>query len=385
MDGKEPTEKSTRYTEPLELVAGSGSFPNVYSIRAKAFFTDGSSSETYVHTYFVSTDIEGRFTTAVFSINGDPATLTDGPNGILYGENYKDRGDTSERVVHVEAITADDTLLFSQFAGARVYGGTSRQHPIKSLKLFARKEYGKGSFAADIFGAVMADGITPVDKYDKIVLRNGGDDFHYVHLREELLQRLAPLAGFSDYEAVIPAVGYVNGQYYGYYWLHESYCNKYFQNKYGKKDGTYIVLEGSDTSKSRGNDAEEAAAAAEYNALYRKYAYADLTNEKTYQELCALIDVENYLDYMSYNMYVANSDWPQGNYRIYRFYADEGAEYDKEGVADGRWRYLLHDMDIGLGTYRNTADGGSERNDINQVIQDTTHTLRSSSGASGKA
>lgn len=373
MDGSEPTKDSALYMEPLSLPAGSERFPNAYSIRARAWFEDGTSSAVYVHTYFVGRNIEGRYTTVLFSINGDPAALTDGPDGILYGENYKQRGAASEREVHIEAILPDQTLLFSQLAGVRVFGGTSREHPVKSLKLYARKKYeeGKGSFAANLFGTLMADGVTPVQKYDKLVLRNGGDDFQLSFLRDELLHRLAPLAGFSDYEAVIPAVGYVNGSYYGFYWLHESYCNKYFQNKYGKKDGTYIVLEGSERKKNDGNDEAEAAAAAEYNELYKKYAFADLTDDKLYHKLCTLIDVENYLDYMAYNMYAANYDWPHGNYKVYRYYANDADGYG-DAPADGRWRFLLHDMDIGLGTYQSTADAGALRNDLKEVLGDTS-------------
>lgn len=372
LDGTEPTETSARYTEPLVLEADSDTFPNAYSIRAKAWYEDGSSSDTYVHTYFVNTNISDRYTTLVFSINGDPAELTDGPDGILYGENYKQRGRESERGIHIEAISADGTLLFEQHAGVRVFGGGSRAHAIKSLKLFARKEYeaGKGTFATSVFGSTTIDGSDPITKYDKLVLRAGGDDFQSAFLRDELMQRLAGSAGFAAYEAVVPAVAYINGNYYGFYWLHESYCDKYFQYRNGKSKGEYVVLEGSDTKKTITDDAVEAAAAKEYNALYNKYAYADLTNDETYAALCEKIDVENYIDYMSFNMYGANSDWPRGNYRCFRYYAAEGESYGT-GEMDGRWRYLPHDMDVCLGTYHKTPDAGAARNDLEVVLGST--------------
>ena len=198
------------------------------------------------------------------------------------------------------SISQDGTLLFSQFAGARVFGGSSRKHEIKSLKLFARKEYekGKGTFPTTLFGSRTIDGSSPITKYDKLVLRNGGDDFQLAFLRDELVQRLAIDAGFSAYEAVVPAVAYINGSYYGFYWLHESYCDKYFQYRNGKSDGEYIILEGSDSYKSISGNAAESAAAKEYNALYKQYAYADLTIDETFDALCEKIDVENYMDYM---------------------------------------------------------------------------------------
>lgn len=369
LDGTEPTETTTLYTEPIFLVTTTEDFPNVYSIRAKVWYDDGTVSDTYVHTYFLSSNIDERYTTAVFSINGNPDELTNGPDGILYGENYKQRGRASERQVHIEALSSDGSLLFEQFAGVRVFGGTSREHAVKSLKLFARKVYeeDKGTFATTLFGSTTIDDTKPITKYDKLVLRNAGDDFQSAFLRDEMIQRLAERAGFDAYEAVVPALAYVNGEYYGFYWLHESYCDKYFQYRNGKSDGEYVVLEGSDKYKSVTDDAMEAAAAKEFNALYQKYAYADLTKDENYEALCKLVDVENYLDYMSFNMYVANYDWPQGNYRCFRYYAAEDEEYGT-GEMDGRWRFLQHDADTGFGTYQSTEDAGAARNDLNQVL-----------------
>lgn len=369
LDGSEPTKNETIYTEPILLVTNTGDFPNVYSVRAKAWYDDGTESDTYVHTYFLNDSIFSRYTTTVFSINGDPEELTDGPEGILYGENYKNRGLKSERKVYIEAISPEGTRLFEQFSGVRVFGGTSREHAVKSLKLFARSEYqnNKGTFGTSVFGSTTLDGKKPIKKYDKLVLRNGGDDFQSAFLRDEMIQRLAADAGFAAYEAVVPAVAYVNGSYYGFYWLHESYCDKYFQYRNGKSDGTYIVLEGSDKYKSVMGDADEIAAAKEYNAIYNKYAYSNLTNDTTYQALCSLVDVENYLDYMALNMYVANYDWPQGNYRCFRYYAAEGEDYGS-GEKDGRWRFLMHDADTGFGTYQSTSDAGAARNDFEQVL-----------------
>ena len=209
----------------------------------------------------------------------------------------------------------------------------------------------------------------PITKYDKLVLRGGGDDFQSAFLRDELVQRLAADAGFSAYEANVAALAYINGEYYGLYWLHESYCDKYFQSRNGKTDGEYVVLEGSERNKTITTDAAEATAAKEFNTLYKKYSAADLTKDSIFEELNDLLDVENYLDYMSLNMYVANYDWPQGNYRCYRYYAADGEAYGT-GDMDGRWRFLLHDADVGFGTYQSSDDAGSARNDLKQVLSD---------------
>ena len=367
LDSTEPLADGIRYEEPLLLEGTEDATPAIYTIRAKAWYADGSSSETYVHTYFVGANAKSRYTTMIVSIHGDAAELTEGPDGILYGDNYLARGSKSERKVYVETISAEGEDMVSQYAGVRVFGGGSREFAVKSLKLYARKEYqdGKGTFEMNPFGSMTLDDTELIEKYDKLVLRAGGDDFQHGFIRDELAQRLAEKAGFAAYEAVVPAVAYLNGEYYGLFWLHESYCDKYFQYRNGKSKGEYIVLEGSDKNKSIKDDEAEAAAAKEFNSLYKKYSKADLTDDAVYAEVNAWIDVENYLDYMAFNMYISNYDWPQGNYRCFRYYAAEGEAYGTS-EKDGRWRFLMHDADIGFSTYY-SAKEGANRNDIAQV------------------
>ena len=107
MDGSEPQQDGTRYETPFLLEGTEEVSPRVYAIRAKAWYVDGTSSDSYVHTYFVGEKVAERYSTMVFSIVGNPEELTEGPDGILYGENYLWRGRESERKVHMEAISSD--------------------------------------------------------------------------------------------------------------------------------------------------------------------------------------------------------------------------------------------------------------------------------------
>ena len=370
IDGTEPQRDSTLYEGPICFAAGMDTAPNCYTIKAKAWYEDGTESGCYVQTYFVAEQTTERFSTYILSVNGEPGELTEGPDGILYQENAKKRGREYERKVHLELIAPDGETVFMQYAGLRAYGGDSRKHAIKPFKIYARKEYqnGKGMFAFDGFGTPTTDGSGIVEKYDKLVLRNGGDDFQQSGLREELVHRLARDAGFAAYEAVVPVAVYMNGMYYGFLWMHESYCDKYFQYRNGKSDGEYVVLEGNDKQKYSGNSDLEAAAATEYNKIYNTYSVADLTVDETYEALNALIDVENYLDYMSYNIYIGNNDWPYNNYRCFRYYAEDGVY--GEGERDGRWRYLLHDADVAFSCYySNSETAFAERENLRTVIE----------------
>lgn len=300
-----------------------------------------------------------KFTTYVFSITGNPADLTDYPNGLFYGKNYEARGRESERPVLVEAWDKDGNMILSQVAGLRIYGAYSRQNYLKSVKLFARESYDAANknFKFNFFDTLKLYEDKTVKKYKKLVLRDSGNDYQFAWIRDELAQTLAPLAGFTDYEACEPAIYYLNGEYKGFYWLHEVYCDNYFKNKYGDegKEGEFVVIEGSETKKSEEDDDEiSVKAAKEFNIAYSDLSTFDYTIDANYSTLCEVIDVESYIKYYAYNIYICNKDWPHNNYKCYRYYAPKGEAYEEGTIYDGRWRFLLHDMDYSMGLYSQT-------------------------------
>ncbi|HAM68544.1 MAG TPA: hypothetical protein DCP68_02870 [Ruminococcus sp.] len=350
LDGSVPDAESELYTAPIVLEQYVGDFPHCVVLRAKAYFADGTESAAATQTFWTAFDIMSRFKNPVFSIAGDPAEITEKPDGIFCGSNAKKRGRDSERAVSVEAVTPDGQSIFAQDAGMRVYGGASRESSIKSVKLFARREYdpAHGKFDFDGFGTADAEGGV-VAEYDKLVLRNGGNDWQFAFIRDELCQVLAAEAGYTDTEAVMPAVFYLNGEYYGLHWLHETVCDDLLKDKYGGSSGKYVVMEGSEQEKDvPEDDAEEAAQAEAFNRQYAALSALDLTDDANYAQVSEFMDIENYLQFFAFNIYINNNDWPQNNIKCYRWLGDAEDAY---GHTDGKWRFWLHDMDYSTGLY----------------------------------
>lgn len=370
MDGTEPDKAQTRYTEPIKLIANSDTKADC--LKAKAFYEDGSESETIVHTYFVGENVNSRFDTLIFSVSTDPYNLYDYDYGIFvegrlrdeYIENnpgtkiepndpanFNIRGREGERPVYLEVLEPDGTLAAAQKAGIRTYGGWSRAREQKSIKIYARKEYDEknNQLRYEFFPDRTSSDGKAIDSYKQLVLRNCGNDNGFAFIRDELFQTLAARAGYQDYEAVRPAAMFVNGEYRGFFWLHEVYCDEYFEDHYGDYSGSFEVLEGGETFKEEEEDGSNLKSVQDYNTMY-SYAYRDLTEDSVYQELCELMDVENYLSYYALNIYIGNEDWPHNNYKTYRYYPAKGESFGKAPF-DGKWRYLLHDMDFSTGIY----------------------------------
>ncbi len=372
-DGADPDLSKEQYKKLIRLEAGSQA--RAVCIKAKGYFEDGTETETIVHTYFLGKNVNERYDTLIFSITSDPYNLYDYEYGILVEGKLRDdwikenpydmiepndpanfnmRGRESERDAFIEVIEPDGTGVIAQKAGIRAYGGWSRANLQKSLKLFARKEYDEvnNKFRYTFFPektAANGDGSVP-DTFKRLVLRNCGNDNGFAFIRDELFQTLAAQAGYMDYQAVRPAVMYLNGDYRGVFWLHDVYCDEYFEDNYGKYDGVMEVLEGGETYKKEDDDGENSQAVGDYWNMYYRFSRLDLTDDTAYEELCELIDVENYLSYYALQIYIGNEDWPHNNYKTYRYYAPEGEAY-REAPFDGKWRYLLHDLDFSFGIY----------------------------------
>lgn len=370
-DGSTPSESSNKYTQPIMLKAAykDAAIP----VSAIAQYSDGTWSEVVVRSYFPGVDIAERYDCLVFQLTTDPANLFDYETGIFTAgkifddymkahpktivdgstpANYNQlRGMAGERPVNVEVFNSDGSLVLEQSAGLRCYGGWSREDKMKPMKLLARKEYSEkdNKFRYPFFTTSYDENGDLVDSFKRLVLRASANDQGFAFIREELFQTLAKQAGYIG-KSVRPCAVYVNGEYYGAYWLTEVYHDSFFEAHYGKTDGHFEVLEGGELYKEVDDNGENQQYVDEYQRVYDTFAYSDLTDDYTFSNLNDCIDVQNYLEYYAYQIFVGNEDWPTGNYKVFRYVAGENGSYGTD-IFDGRWRFLLHDMDYSSGIY----------------------------------
>jgi len=356
------------YESPIEIKAPRGSDINVVTIRAVAVY-NGTVSRPFVHTYFVGRDVHDRFDTLVFSLNIEETHLYDYNTGIFVEgrtryeyrrdnprahinppspANFNWRGMEGERPVHIEVFEPSGERVVAQQAGMRAHGGWSRAADQKSIRLIARSEYepGFGKFHYDFFpGDNILDGFnTPLLKYDQIVLRNGANDRDFGMLRNETGYEFAKQMNLHVTSPTTPAAIFLNGEYYGFAWLQVRVNEQYLEDKFNAPTRNFqIVGMGEQWIDT---DDEEAREAIEYlNSFHSK----NFRNDAVFKEYESLVDIDNLLTYYALQTYLGNHDWPNNNLKRWRYTGPQVEGLIEE--LDGRWRYLVFDLDWILGLY----------------------------------
>ncbi len=364
VNGDLPTATSRIYNDSgiaiEDLSSTRGALDKTTVVRAAAFSGNIRVGEVVSATYIVNRscrNFEDRYQgLAVISIITDRDHLYHPETGIFYGDHYTQHGRESERPAHIEFFDSNGYAAFSINAGMRVYGGTSRGLPQKSLKLTARKEYdaenGKFKYPllpqhTDINGELVA-------RYDSVILRAGGNDNlfggdRYTFFRDALIHGLAGSIPNIDYQAYRPVVVYINGQYWGVYNMRDDLDNDYLEQHYGvPKEQVAIVAYGHENgSWFHKVDAGTEADWEDLESALNWIAASDMTAAANYSRAGQLLDLDNFMKYMAINMYVNNADWPGNNTRMWKYTGSPSALYGH----DGKWRFMLKDIDYSMGLY----------------------------------
>ncbi|MFA5561993.1 MAG: CotH kinase family protein [Eubacteriales bacterium] len=356
-DCTDPTQSSTRYTEPL-LIEDASQHPNHFSqivvaggmhyprdlidkatiIRAVVYDGEGNVSDIVTRTYFVGFDEkDGYDDMMVLSIAADPAQFYNSTTGIFVNGNWSQRGREAERQASLSCFDTDGTLLFTQEAGVRIHGSSTRAYQQKSLTLYAREEYdGNNRFLNTLFD--------DVGSLKSIMLRSdAGRDF-----KEGILQGLVYDRSIlvSPYK---PCVVFLEGEYYGIYDLYVKTSEHAIEDKYGvEKDDVAIIKKG---KLDEGTKADED----DYKRLVSYVSNNDMADPVHYAQVCQWMDIQSYIDFVAAQIYYCNVDWSMGqNILCWR-----ANTVDPENpYADGKWRWCLYDLDFCVGKTNSTYHAG---------------------------
>lgn len=371
LDGSTPSEDSPMYDGPI-LIADRSSEPNVYStiptnfmggwygflepnvrvpkgttLRVKAV-KEGFQQNESTFSFFVFPESSRKHALPVISITTDSTNFFGHNDGIyvpgvhyMDGQdetgNYYQRGREWERKASFEFFDEEGELRVSQDVGVRIHGGYTRRYAQKSLRIYARSEYGEGSIQYPFFSEL------PYDEYERLILRNSGNDQGYTMFRDAAAHEI--VSHFNmDTQASRPSVVYVNGEYWGIHNIRERFDDNYLERVYGV-DGDNIEYLSNRWEIEYGNNGN-------YASMLNFIESRDLSIEANMDSVKTLMDINNYLDYFTAEIYFINTDWPHGNIDFWRLDIPYNGNENLPAGHDGRWRWMFYDLDAGFGFTR---------------------------------
>jgi hypothetical protein len=309
-------------------------------IRCRTYKNGIPSSKTYTNTYFVDENIHSKYDFPVISIVTEQANFFDVDSGIYvpgihfdetnpeWTGNYCNTGRAWERPVHIEFFEKEGRLAFSQDAGVRIHGGKTRIVAQKSLKFYARKEYGTKEFNYKLLPS------KENDKYKRFLLRSTmgawGDESI---IKDVLTQEITKDLKFES-QSYQPIILYLNGEYWGIQNLRDRIDQHFFDYEYDLNSDSIDLIGGNYNLVFSGSNQH-------YLSLLSYIESHDLSIEEHYEYVLTQIDIDSYIDYQISEMFFANYDWPGNNMKLWR----PQTEF-------GKWRWIFYDLDAGLRDYQ---------------------------------
>lgn len=354
-DGSNPTSESLVYDKPISLTNtipnNDTRYPRATTIRAVSIDENDRQSDVVTNTYIIGENVHDYFSFPVVSISTDSDNLNNSEYGLFAGENYVHRGREWERPVFVELFEPNGVRSLNQNLGLRMHGGFSRGMPQKSLRLYARGSYDKkSSMNYPFFEDLTAkDSGLPIDEFQRIILRNSGNDSDSTMFRDIFMQELVDDLGTQATQASRPSIVFINGTYWGILNIRERQDEYYLASHFGVEPDKVTILNGPGAHFDKGNDE----GTSHYHDMIDYILEHDLSDPLHYQKVEESIDIDNFIDYYSAQIYYANTDWPHNNIRFWRYNGENDSESE---FKDGRWRWLLFDTDFGFTRYHANSD-----------------------------
>ena len=387
LDSSEPNEHSIPYTGPIEIRDASPN-ENVYStitdvsaylkpelleknhvkeyhhyqvpdapvdkatvVRAVCIDKQGNHSPVCDAVYFVGFDEKrGYEGMNIMSIVTDPVNLFDAQKGIyvmgdifaqtvrdgyvegdktnVFGweANYNQRGRDWERPASICCFDAHGETVFSGQFGIRIQGRATRANLPKNLNIYARKQYGSSTLdTGNLFDT----------RYllNRLTLYYGPSE---LLLADYLAETLTDGMDFTDRE-MAPCVLFLDGEYWGVFWLSPRFKADYLSQKYGVDPRNIVGIKHGHVEI--GQDEDEAL----YNDMVEYIANHDMRDPDNYARACELLDIQSCIDYFAMEIYIGNSDWPINNIALWRT-----RFRDDTTCGDCRWRWILYDVEQGM-------------------------------------
>ncbi len=258
-------------------------------------------------------------------------TLDHNPNSTEMlendGANFLKSGYESERIGDLSYFNHKGNLKCEQKVRIRIHGHYTRFFTKKSIRLYSRYDYDANSR----FDYKFND-----KKCEKIILRNGGNSLGF-QLTDTINSEIAKEVDMQfDSQDFTTTYLFLNGEFWGVYYIMDRYDDKYIEEKYDIEDHIMIkegvVEEGFKTDSSLESE-------------FYSMRKLDYTVEENFKKFMDFFDIDSFIDYSLFMTYIAISDWSQwSNMQMWASRNKSEKPYE-----DQKFRFMLYDTDMSLG------------------------------------
>ena len=264
--------------------------------------------------------------------SGDRGIYVKGSNGIPgYCRSTPHNWNQDwERPIQMTLFEQDGSAsavpMFSVPAGVKIGGGCTRLYDQKSLDIYFRSDYGLSRLNYPLFPD------KSITEFNRLSLRNGGQDWYRAMIRNAFSQELVRGRMDLGYQSYKHVAVYFNGQYWGIHTLREKQNEDFIESNYGVDADSVDILSGN-ASVGEGS-------AAHYEQMLEYVSENGLEDSVHYAWIQERMDVEQYMDYLIVEIFLANGDWPANNIKYWRTQSDTG-----------KWRWILYDADMTMDSH----------------------------------
>ena len=238
-------------------------------------------------------------------------------NGTSYAVNFNMDWDRPVSFEYIEQTPTPNTDgYFQQEADLSISGGWSRKQTPRSFKIKATKTYDLNSLDYPFFKD------HPYLKNKGILLRNGGNDGHaQERIKDAAIHQMVKRSGlYCDLQDWNPCHIFINGKYRGMQNMRQPSNKQLGYSLYGIDTDEIDAFEMSvDSGYVQMSGTRE-----KFDEWYELAKNAD--DEETWKQLCDLVDMDEYCNYMAVQFNLQNWDWPHNNLKGFRERRD-GAKF----------------------------------------------------------
>ncbi len=256
--------------------------------------------------------------------------------------NYNKEGRESEFPVSIQVIE-NGKAVYNADLGAKIAGNWTRIAAQKSMRLVARSEYGDSSIKHPLFDELTDINGKVIDRFDKVTLWNGGNDYQYLHFRDALIQEIAEDRNVETMGSE-PCLLFIDGEFWGFYMLRERVDADYLEAHFGLDKDDVTVIKNGKLDDGLDSDLEE------FKQFCVWAISANMANPLNYERFCETVDVKSFIDYMTIETYINNSDWASSGVNNWQAWRSKTV-HSNIPEANGKWRFVLYDTDISAGLY----------------------------------